>query len=172
MALATASGLYHFLKMPFRLHRAATFFQRVMDQTLWDLHDCAVAYIDDILVFSPLWEMHCQHLHQVLEALRRAGLSANRKKSHLGFTTIQSISGLQDQWGGKFEHSPVRWSRCSAPASPLIIKTCSSSLASSAYYWRLIPWIASLATPLMVMLKGQKGPKAILQWEPQALTSF
>lgn len=45
------SGLYPFVKMPFALHSATALFQRVMDKTLKEIRDCAVTYIDDILVF-------------------------------------------------------------------------------------------------------------------------
>lgn len=77
--------------MPFGLHGAAASFQKVMDKTLKDIHDCAVAYIDDILVFSENWETHLHHLRKVFQALQQAGLTANRKKSHLGFCSVQYL---------------------------------------------------------------------------------
>lgn len=66
-AFATPSGLNHFLKMPLGLHGAAASFQRVVDRVLKDVHDCAVTYIDDILIFSLPWD---RHLRCILNALR------------------------------------------------------------------------------------------------------
>lgn len=79
--------------MPFGLNGTASSFQTVMDKALKGLQDCAVAYIDDILVFSPSWEAYLQHLRQALEALRHVALTANLKKSHLGHTWVQFLAG-------------------------------------------------------------------------------
>lgn len=56
--------------MPFGLHRTATPFQWVMDKVLVPVRICAVAYIDDILVFSPSWEQHLQHFRRAFTALQ------------------------------------------------------------------------------------------------------
>lgn len=76
-AFATPSSLYQFTKMPFGRHGAATSFQHLMVQALKEVHDCAVVYIENILVFSQTWEEHLVHLRRVLTALRPAGLVAN-----------------------------------------------------------------------------------------------
>lgn len=90
-AFATTLGLYQFTKMPFGLHGAATSSQRVMDKALGGVQDCAITYIENILVFSPSWEAHLIHLRLVLEALRKLGLTANFKKSQLGQTAFQYL---------------------------------------------------------------------------------
>lgn len=51
-AVATPSGHYHFINMSFGLYGAAASCQRDMDKALKDVWDCAVTYINDILVFS------------------------------------------------------------------------------------------------------------------------
>lgn len=94
-AFATPYGLYHFTKMPFGLHRTAVSFQLLMDKTLKGLQDFAVAYIDDILIFSETWEENLEDLVCVLAALHHADLVANRQSvqhslvrqsvQHLGF---------------------------------------------------------------------------------------
>lgn len=71
--------------MPFGLNGAAASFQRVMGKDLKSVQDCAIAYIDDILIYSPLWDSHVTHL---LQALRQTGLTVNLKKSKLGQTTV------------------------------------------------------------------------------------
>lgn len=69
IAFATPSGLCQFTKLPFGLHGDVASFKRVMDRALKPVQDCAVAYIDDILIFSPSWEAHIKHLCRVLTAL-------------------------------------------------------------------------------------------------------
>lgn len=76
--------------MPFGLHGAAAFFQR-MDKSLKNVGDCAGVYIDDILVFSHTWEDHLKHIRRVLDTLRQAGLVANQKKSRFGCSSVQYL---------------------------------------------------------------------------------
>lgn len=93
-AFTKPQGLFHFQKMPFSLHGAAATFQRLVDMVLAHCHDYAMAYIDNIIVFSPTWEAHLQHLRTVLEALREADLKANPTKSHLGFQELKYLRFL------------------------------------------------------------------------------
>lgn len=59
-----------------------------MDQALMDVHDCMVAFIDNILVLSLSWDEHLQHVCWFLMALYVAGLIAY-KKSHIGRSAVQ-----------------------------------------------------------------------------------
>lgn len=70
MAFAGPFGLYQFSKILFRLHGTASSFQRLMDTVLGDVKDCAVACINDILVFSKTWKddlIHSSHPRSPLE---------------------------------------------------------------------------------------------------------
>lgn len=77
--------------MPFGLNGAATSFQSVMDKALRGMQDCAVTYINDILIFSPSWDAHLAHLKQVFDALRQTRLTVHLKKSKLGQQTVQYL---------------------------------------------------------------------------------
>lgn len=81
MAFGTPWGLFQFKRMPCRLHGAAACFQQLMEQILAP-HQAT--YINNIIIFSPNWETHRQHLRQILEGLGQAGLMANPKKCALG----------------------------------------------------------------------------------------
>lgn len=59
--------------MHFSLNGAATLFQLVMDKTLRGVEDSTIAYIDDILIYTPSWEAHLTHVCRVLHALRQIG---------------------------------------------------------------------------------------------------
>ena len=39
-----------------------------------------VVYIDDIVIFSDIWEEHIQHVRQVLDRLARTGFTAKLTK--------------------------------------------------------------------------------------------
>ena len=85
-AFVTPYDKYEF--MPFCLISAPSTFQRLMDEIFSGLHEFAVAYLDDILIHSQIWEQHLVHLKTVFEKLREAGLSVKEKKC-----TFSCISG-------------------------------------------------------------------------------
>ena len=63
----TRFGLFEWVVMPFGLSNAPSTFQRLMNQTFFDLLDhFVVVYLDDILVFSESLSDHLTHLQIVL----------------------------------------------------------------------------------------------------------
>ncbi len=79
-AFKTPFGLYHFRAMPFGLQGAPVTFPCLMDQILQGTREFGAAYLDDVVIFSENWEDHCQHLRQVLEKIKAAGLTINPNK--------------------------------------------------------------------------------------------
>ena len=68
-------GLFQFKRMQFGLANAPANFQRTMNYVLSDLiGECAMCYIDDVVIFSKTPEEHKYHLEQVFERLAQAGL--------------------------------------------------------------------------------------------------
>lgn len=62
---------FKYTVMPFGLTNAPSVFQHFMNNIFWDLLDQLVMiYLDDILIYSPSWESHHQHLRMVLQWLR------------------------------------------------------------------------------------------------------
>ena len=83
-AFMTPFGLYQFQIMPFGLQGAPATFQRMMDKLIRGMEDYTAAYLDDLVIFSGSWERHLQHIREVLDRLRAAGLAAKSKKCQFG----------------------------------------------------------------------------------------
>ncbi|CAM5073966.1 unnamed protein product [Natator depressus] len=81
-AFTTHLGLYEFNVLPFGLRNAPATFQRLVDGLLAGLGEYAVAYLDDVALFSDSWADHLEHLQKVLERIREAGLTVKAKKSN------------------------------------------------------------------------------------------
>lgn len=99
-AFATPQGLYQFNVMPFGLQGAPATFQRLMDEVLQGQGDFAAAYLDDVVVFSATWEEHLEHLEQVMQRLRNAGLTIKMKKCQFGMDHCVYFRTCCRKWRG------------------------------------------------------------------------
>lgn len=82
-------GHFEWLVMPFGLTNAPATFSRWINSILSDLLDtCVVAYLDDILIYSPNEEQHISDVEAVLKRLAGAGAVLNLDKSHFHRTKV------------------------------------------------------------------------------------
>ena len=81
MVFNSPFGKYEYVKVPFWLAQAPAYFQELMTEILKDLN-FAIAYLDDIIIFSRMAEEHLSHIRQVWEKLRDAKLSMKLSKCH------------------------------------------------------------------------------------------
>jgi hypothetical protein len=92
MAFMTHHDHFEFLVMPFGLTNAPTTFQAPMTDVLHDLIRVFVlVFFDGILIFSPSWTSHLQHMRTVLQRLRDHSLAVKRSKCSFGKTTISYL---------------------------------------------------------------------------------
>ena len=90
-AFTTPSGeSLQFTAMPFGLKNAPRTFQKMMaTQVLVGLQGrFCTAYLDDVIVYSPSWEEHLNHLDLVLSRLEQHNLTCSPSKCHFGQSTI------------------------------------------------------------------------------------
>src|SRR5947199_7749918 len=80
-AFITHRGLYTFNVMPFGLCNAPSTFQRLMNYVLQDYIEKFVAiYLNDIIIYSKMFEQHIDHNNSVLKALRDSFLKIKLRK--------------------------------------------------------------------------------------------
>ena len=70
---------FEFNRVPFSLAQAPAYFQRLINEVLTDCN-FAIKYLDDIIIFSKTKEEHLQHLEEIFEWLRKAGLKLKLQK--------------------------------------------------------------------------------------------
>ena len=59
--------------VPFGLAQAPAYFQALISKVLESLSHFAIAYLDDIIIFSKTEEEHLQHLEIIFKRLHEAG---------------------------------------------------------------------------------------------------
>ena len=92
-AFTSPFGKYEYVKVPFRLAQVPAYFQELMTGVLKDL-PFAMAYLDDIIIYSSTPEEHLEHIRTVFEKLRDAKLSMKRSKCHLFAKEIQYLGHI------------------------------------------------------------------------------
>ncbi|KAL2077811.1 hypothetical protein ACEWY4_027315 [Coilia grayii] len=76
----TPFGHFQFTVLPFGLHRAPASFQWLMESPQQGF---AVAYLDEIIIYSVTWEEHLHYLQQVLSLVKEVGLTIHPDKCAL-----------------------------------------------------------------------------------------
>ena len=79
-AFVTPFGKYEFNTVPFGLAQAPAYFQQLISIVLQDCSDFAMAYLDDIIIFSQNEEDHLKHIEIIFKKLKKAKLKLKESK--------------------------------------------------------------------------------------------
>ncbi|KAL2093598.1 hypothetical protein ACEWY4_010910 [Coilia grayii] len=171
-AFATPFGLYQFERMPFGLCNAPATFQRLMQRCLGaQVHDYLLIYLDDVIVYSPSFQSHLNHLEQVFARLHNYGLKLQPRKCRLFQRHVAYLGHIVSKEGVATDPDKTRVVR--DWAVPSTVKQVRSFLGFAGYYRRFIPAFAKVAAPLHELLQGQANrPSARIQWTSDCQSAF
>ena len=91
-------GKYEYVKVPFGLAQAPAYFQELMTGILKDF-SFAIAYLDDIIIFSKTPQEHLSHIRKVFKKLRSAKLSMKMSKCNFFSKEIQYLGHILSATG-------------------------------------------------------------------------
>uniref|UniRef100_A0A8C3FN44 ribonuclease H n=1 Tax=Chrysemys picta bellii TaxID=8478 RepID=A0A8C3FN44_CHRPI len=83
-AFVTQAGVYKFNVLPFGLQNAPATFQKLVNGLLAELEKSAVAYLNNVAIFSNSWAKHLKHLKKVFKRIQQAKLTVKAKKCQIG----------------------------------------------------------------------------------------
>ena len=123
------------------------YFQELMTGVLKDLL-FAMAYLDDIIIYSSTPEEHLEHIRTVFEKLHDAKLSMKLSKCHFFTKEIQYLGHILGTEGIK--PVPAKTEAIRAMHPPVNPKQVHAFLGLVGYYRKFIKNFAKIAKPLML----------------------
>ena len=91
-AFVTEDGFYEFKRVPFGLKNAPAHFQQSIDTILGSYrYEFALAFIDDIVIYSKSLADHLRHVSLVLQALENVGMTVSESKCHFAYHSIELL---------------------------------------------------------------------------------
>ena len=146
-AFACHRGLFEFNVMPFGLSNAPALFQKLMSVVLNGCHAFAIAYLDDIYIFSTSFEEHLIHLNTIFDRLRHHGLKLKLKKCSFLQIEENYLGFVIDENDIKPDQRKVEAIR--VLAAPTCVKEVRSFVGMCSYYRRFIPNFSQIAEPII-----------------------
>lgn len=146
-AFITHSGTFAYRTLPMGMTNSPRSFQLLMDLVLKGAsYKHALAYLDDVIIFSPTYEAHMAHLEDVFQRLRQAGLKLRAPKCVLFRKKIKYLGHLLSEQGiapHKDNTTPVQTLK-----APTSVSEVRSFLGMVGYYRKFIRNFACRAKPL------------------------
>jgi hypothetical protein len=167
-AFSTSTGAtYQFRVMSFGLKNAPATFQRLMSQEVLVgyLHDFALVYLDDVIIYSRTEEDHLIHVAKVLERLQLHGLIVNLDKCIFARTKIIFLGMLIGKDGNLPE--PEHLDAIRNAERPTNKKKLQAFLGLCGWVREHVPRAAEILAPLTALLSNERW-----KWPPQAEAAF
>ncbi|GBN89969.1 Retrovirus-related Pol polyprotein from transposon 297 [Araneus ventricosus] len=102
-------GTFRYKRMPFGLRNAPATFQMLMDMLYRNLP--AMAYLDDIIVLSSIFDQHLLDLETVFLKLKDYKLRANRSKCHFACSRVKYLGLRITSRGIELKSTLIKYQR-------------------------------------------------------------
>ena len=149
-AFTSPFGKYEYIKVPFGLAQAPAYFQELMTGVLKDL-PFAMAYLDDIIIYSSTPEEHLDHIRTIFEKLHDAKLSMKLSKHHFFAKEIQYLGHILGKEGIK--PVPAKTETIKVMYPPVNPKQVHVFLRLVGYYREFIRNFTKIAKPLTMLTR-------------------
>ena len=126
----------------------------------------AIAYLDDIIIFSKTPQEHLSHIRMVFTKLKSANLSMKKSKCSFFSKEIQYLGHILSATG--IRPLPTKTHTIQHMQPPMTPKQVRAFLGLMGYYRKFIKWFAKIAKPLTLLTRQQVQ----FDWTPEHHTTF
>ena len=170
LAFTTASRHFEWVVLPFGFVNSPSIFQRNMDLFLAGLKWwCALVYIDDILVFSPTFDEHLQHLALVLQCITDYNMALKPPKCHFCAPSLPYLGHVITPSGIRPDPRKIR--ALLTASAPSTRKDLEHFLGALGYLQQFIPQYSNHIS-ILQELKISTAPWTTSTWTSQHQESF
>ena len=124
-----------------------------------------MVFMDDILIYSPDFDTHLQHLASVLEKLREHQLYMKASKCSFAQTKLEYLGHIISDVGVATDPSKIeamlKW------PEPTTVTKLRGFLGLTGYYRKFVHHYGLIAQPLTQLLKKKQ-----FHWSPEAQQAF
>ena len=182
-AMSTPLGSMQWKVVPMGAKNGNAAFQRMMEDLLGPVRDCADPFVDEIIIGSgtedmtedELIEAHEKDLRQVLSELDKHNMVCKPTKASLFVKEVEFAGHVVGP--GQCRPMPRKLASLHHWEKPQTISELRSFMGFCNYYSGYVRMYAKLSGPLHIMLQvgkfdGRKGSKKKLAWTPEAEDAF
>ncbi|KII73811.1 Transposon Ty3-I Gag-Pol polyprotein [Thelohanellus kitauei] len=153
-------GLFEFTVMPFGLTGAPGTFQSIMNEIFRNVQ-FVVVYLDDILVYSPDYQVNEEHLETVCKLLTHNGFTVKMAKPQIAVSKVSYLGHVFSAEGMTTDEEKVKavknW------PTPANKKELQKFIGLASYYRKFIENFAEISRPLHVLCQD----KSQFIWEEE-----
>ena len=148
-AFITPWGLYEWKRIPFGLRNAPGAFQRFMENCLGDLRDeVCIPYLNDVFVFSKIFDGHLDNLRRVLRRLSENGVKLKPRKCNMFRQVVNFLGRIISPEGYKLDPESLKPILHLQKSTPKTVGDVRRLLGLLGYYRRYIKTFSSITKPL------------------------
>lgn len=141
--------------MPFRLCNAPSVIMNSIFHPYCPNPFSFLVFFDDILIYSPNWNLHLEHVKQIFEILRHQQFYVKLSKCAFGLQELENLGHIVTPTGVKVDQSKIevmiKWPR------PTNISDLRGFLGFTSYYCKFVRNYELLAKPLTNLLKDSSN---------------
>ena len=148
------AGHWEWSRMPFGMRNSPAIFQAIIESALGPYNWLyALAYIDDILIYSQNAQQHIQHLQTIFHQLRTAKLQLNLSKCTFFANRVKWLGYVVEGKGISPDPDRVNALHRLMTFVPKTVKELQQVLGLLNFYRRFIPAFAPTAVNMYALLK-------------------
>ncbi|XP_068757507.1 uncharacterized protein [Montipora capricornis] len=165
-AFSTKQGHWQWKRVPFGPNAAPFFVRQIASLLAGMAWEELLAFFDDVLIFGATFAKHCESLDRALSLIEKAGLKVKPEKCCLLPQRVPFVGHILSAEGVSTD--PKKVSAVKSWPPPTNVSELRVFLGKIGYYRRLIPDVATVASPLFVL--EEKGRNFV--WSNDCQRSF
>ena len=182
-AMSTPLGPLQWKVMPMAVTNGNAAFQRMLENLLEPVRDCADPFVDDVIIasgdpsmsYEELLEAHERDVTRVLDLLVRHKLTGSSDKATIAVSEVVFAGHVVGN--GQRKPIPGKVAAIEHWEKPSTVSELRAYLGFCNYYSGYIKMYAEYAAAMTTMLKGnreetKKGSKKALVWTPESDRAF